>query len=668
MSKEALERNINDMLEMNTFHNVQVFGLHGDYQAALEYGASLPTEAPVVYLWLGSSIGMMRRQDAAHLLSKFVRLGMKVGDQFIIGIDQRNDPQTVAKAYNDSQGWTKKFALNGLASLNRLFKQSVFDVDAFEHVNHYNVELGRNESYVRSLVNQVVSLPFHRARIQIDFQEGERILMSYAYKYSEAEREELESVSGLSRIASWMDSCARYNLHMFEKPPFHFTIKGANEAHPLLPTVDEFREQWKAWDFVTQNLVPKDKVLIKPIPLRHPFLFYVGHIPAFLDIMMSKSLDIPLTEPAHFAVLFERGMDPDMEDPTKCHPCSKVPDKDDEWPTLESVLQYQARVRERFERIMASKLNVSGDFARALFFAFEHESYHLDTFLWIVLQAPESINTRAIALPIQPSRFTHADQLKRISPSSWCEIKGRNVVLGHNDPFDKDLSEEYGWDNESPTCTVPVNDFYVQTRPVSNGEYYFYLKDTNQLDNIPVSWRVCSKSLLGLGVLSVAGVIPLEQVLSWPVSIPLSKCELYAKHYGYRVGTEPELRLTLDLTQENPRTFNIGFRTWCPTFMDITPVDGDDSGKSDTLADLKDLCTFQGGWEITSTVFHPFPGFQTHKYYPGFSADFFDDKHYTYLGGSWSLHPRLAQRRSVRNWFQGPYPYPFSQFRCVRDA
>jgi formylglycine-generating enzyme required for sulfatase activity len=53
-------------------------------------------------------------------------------------------------------------------------------------------------------------------------------------------------------------------------------------------------------------------------------------------------------------------------------------------------------------------------------------------------------------------------------------------------------------------------------------------------------------------------------------------------------------------------------------------------------------------------------------YYPGYSADFFDDRHYVLLGASWATDDRLV-RGSFRNWFQPHYPYPFAKFRCVVD-
>ena len=42
------------------------------------------------------------------------------------------------------------------------------------------------------------------------------------------------------------------------------------------------------------------------------------------------------------------------------------------------------------------------------------------------------------------------------------------------------------------------------------------------------------------------------------------------------------------------------------------------------------------GWEWTCTPFAPFPGFAPMPRYPGYSADFFDGSHFVLLGGSWA--------------------------------
>jgi formylglycine-generating enzyme required for sulfatase activity len=72
------------------------------------------------------------------------------------------------------------------------------------------------------------------------------------------------------------------------------------------------------------------------------------------------------------------------------------------------------------------------------------------------------------------------------------------------------------------------------------------------------------------------------------------------------------------------------------------------------------------GWEWTSSVFAPFPGFRPFSFYQGYSANFFDGQHYVMKGGS-ARTAACMLRRSFRNWFQPHYQYVYAGFRCVRN-
>ena len=61
------------------------------------------------------------------------------------------------------------------------------------------------------------------------------------------------------------------------------------------------------------------------------------------------------------------------------------------------------------------------------------------------------------------------------------------------------------------------------------------------------------------------------------------------------------------------------------------------------------------GWEWTSSVFAPFPGFRTLPSYPEYSADFFDGEHVVLKGASPATARELL-RPSFRNWFRPRYP------------
>lgn len=95
-----------------------------------------------------------------------------------------------------------------------------------------------------------------------------------------------------------------------------------------------------------------------------------------------------------------------------------------------------------------------------------------------------------------------------------------------------------------------------------------------------------------------------------------------------------------------------------------------------------------GVWEWTSTPLRGYEGFVPSDLYPGYSADFFDDKHFVVvrplssfsfecirawlirvqIGGSYATIPQIASRQSFRNWYQANYPYSFIGGRVAYDV
>jgi len=74
-----------------------------------------------------------------------------------------------------------------------------------------------------------------------------------------------------------------------------------------------------------------------------------------------------------------------------------------------------------------------------------------------------------------------------------------------------------------------------------------------------------------------------------------------------------------------------------------------------------------GVWEWTSTVFDRHDGFEGTTIFPGYSSDFFDGKHQVVLGASYATIPRLADRATMRNFYQHNYLYAWVGARVVHD-
>ncbi len=104
---------------------------------------------------------------------------------------------------------------------------------------------------------------------------------------------------------------------------------------------DRLTDAWARTDRIFEMLAP-DSWLAQPIALRHPFIFYLGHLPAFAWNHVGRALLERPSFDAAFDDLFSRGIDPDVDDPSRCHDHPDVPNR---WPAVEQVIAYRDRVR-----------------------------------------------------------------------------------------------------------------------------------------------------------------------------------------------------------------------------------------------------------------------------------------------------------------------------------
>jgi L-histidine Nalpha-methyltransferase / hercynylcysteine S-oxide synthase len=110
-----------------------------------------------------------------------------------------------------------------------------------------------------------------------------------ACQFSDQDAYALFAEADLRPVQRWMDNSRQYSLWLLERPPFMFPLlpspsnKAAEATSPYgVPTTQDWRSMWAAWDFVTRDMIPPSMLFQKPIDLRHICLFYCGHIPAFV--------------------------------------------------------------------------------------------------------------------------------------------------------------------------------------------------------------------------------------------------------------------------------------------------------------------------------------------------------------------------------------------------
>ncbi|KAF8214994.1 DUF323 domain-containing protein [Mycena galopus ATCC 62051] len=633
---------------------------------------------PLHLLFLGSSLGNFSRIEGADFL-RSLPLRPGSGDTLLIGMDHDNEKALIEEAYNDRQGYTKRFIMNGLKGAGRaLGDENLFDQKNWEYINNYDVAKRRHEAFFEAKRPHTVVVP--STKETISFAQDEKVKIEQSFKFSEVDAYTLFSESGLRPIQRWTDSTSRYSLWLLERPPFIFpllsspracsstselVLKKAYSTSPYgVPSPHDWENLWAAWDCITRRMIPPSMLMTKPIDLRHICLFYLGHIPTFLDIHLSRLLQEPHTEPDAFKFIFERGIDPDVDDPTVCHPHSEVPQKDEDWPSLVSILQFQSRVRARllklYEDIDAGSRSMTRKVGRVLFMTFEHEALHAETLLYMLLQ-------RAGTGTLPPPGFTSPPwaslaETWNSAPqpeSSTVTLGSATVTLGHDDNEAEDdalasdvAGHEFGWDNEHPKREVHVNEFRIEWRPVTNGQFFKYYVAADGEVAIPASWVEVDGEM---HVRTLYGPVPMKIAHNWPVLTSYSSLSKYVVVQGGRLPSEAELRLFLDKFDSGYEGgANVGFRNWHPTPDDGRRAERWEGGNG-------------GVWEWTSTVFDKYEGFEPSVLYPGYSADFFDGAHQVVLGGSYATIPRIAERKSVRNWYHSKYAYAWVSGRIAYD-
>jgi ergothioneine biosynthesis protein EgtB len=433
-----------------------------------------------------------------------------------------------------------------------------------------------------------------------------------------------------------------------------------------------FRTLWERTDRVLA-LVGPDSMGERPIALRHPFVFYVGHLPAFAWNHVCRRLlgRPPFDE--RFDEIFDRGIDPDVDDPALCHTHPEVPEA---WPPIAAVHAYRDRVRGEIlasldEAAAGPPGGVTAEHHRVLRLALEHEQMHQETLLYMI----QRLSAARLVRPARPPIYAYGDGA-RPRPIT---VEAGHVRLGADV---EDL--EFGWDNEFPTVTMTVPRFTIDAVPVTNADFLEFVERGGYRRRelwSPDDWTWRATAGLehplvwmsregGWWYRALLDELPMAAVRGWPVYVSLAEARAFARWRGARLPTEAEYHRAAYGAPgggERPSAWgdhepaahhgNFDFAHWSPVPVGSYPGGASAWGVHELVGN---------GWEWTDTAFAPFPGFDACiPGYPGYSADFFDGKHFVLKGASWATDAGLI-RRSFRNWYQARYPYVFAKFRCVR--
>lgn len=365
------------------------------------------------------------------------------------------------------------------------------------------------------------------------------------------------------------------------------------------------------------NLIAPDALYDRPIPERHRLIFYLGHLEAFDWNQIGRgALGLSSFHP-EFDKLFEFGIDPPVGRPPE--------DRIDDWPSVPEISRYNSQVRETIDRAIERNAVPS----QILHVAVEHRLMHAETLAYMLHNLPAN---RKIAPPGDPIK-TSATPFR----PSTIEVSAGEATLGRK------RGNGFGWDNEFDELHVDVPPFAMGKYKVTNGQYLDFVRAGAAPPHfwLQQDGNWFQKTMFGL--------VPLP--LDWPVYVTHKQAADYAKWAGGSLPTEAQFhRAAYD---GDPA--NCDFQSWHP--VPVTASENNSSRFSQLIGN---------GWEWTSTVFEPFPGFEPFPFYPGYSANFFDGDHYVLKGAS-ARTAACFLRPSFRNWFRPDYPYMYAGFRCVEN-
>ena len=417
------------------------------------------------------------------------------------------------------------------------------------------------------------------------------------------------------------------------------------------------------------DLLAEDAYDSQPIALRHPIVFYEGHLPAFsFNTLVKKALGC-LSIDLSLESLFARGIDPsesaDMNNrstPTR-------------WPDRQVVREFAAEADRQVVDVLATAdLERPGhpllDRAEAVFSILEHEAMHQETLLYMWHRLPFAQKRRP------PGYSPLADG--REPAAEWIDVAPGRVTLG----VDRS-AVAFGWDNEFPACAIHVDRFAIERHDVTNGRYLEFVEAGGYDDERwwePEAWRWLRAEHLRHplfwerhdGAWFWCGMFDLIALpLAWPVYVSHAEASAYARWRGARLPTEAEFQRAAFGTpngEERPHPWGDAAPTAADGVFDFTSWDPQPAGRHPSGGSAWGVEDLVGnGWEWTSTTFAPFPGFRAMASYPAYSADFFDDEHFVVKGGSPATARELL-RPTFRNWFRARYPYVYATFRCAKDA
>jgi len=446
-----------------------------EYLPGLSEARNRHPNATLCILWLGSSVGNFTPDDTVAFLHA-MRCAIGDHSSLLLCTDLWKDPSVLHAAYDDSKGVTREFIINGMCHALRTLghpQSNQTNIWGYEAV--VNAEMQQVEMWVEAKETVRNVLP------GLHIQKGERILMEISRKLTPQGISVLAQRCGLCISSTWASS--KYSIQL------------------LVPIAEALRRCWRDTDALFSHILDWTA---QPIGLRHPFAFYYGHVAAFAKLKILSAGTDSTMQPTSMDIMFSRGIDPNVLDPSKCHDHPLIPTA---WPSKSELEGYVSAVRARLLAAVGIMPRCSPTAPRnnnaddqkfppdmhAVVMCLEHERMHQETLCYMIAQqrkldwiagTPGAVIAMGEITPPGPRGMEDAPELNSyyFAQSSYlvsvnaalesvltlekrfCSIPGGSVCLG----LGMSYPSGFVWDNERGSRgPIQVAPFAVSCHPVT---------------------------------------------------------------------------------------------------------------------------------------------------------------------------------------------------------
>lgn len=176
--------------------------IEDEYLSGLKKAQECVGNTPLCVLWLGSSVGNYTREESVDVFTS-MRGVLNEDAVVLLGTDLWKDEAVLMNAYNDSQGVTRDFIINGMMNVLKICNHPLQD-EAPELLWTYNPRIHCDLTQVEMWV--VAMQDIHQIVPGIDVKKGERLLVEISRKFTMDDIAALACLSNFVVHSTWKSS------------------------------------------------------------------------------------------------------------------------------------------------------------------------------------------------------------------------------------------------------------------------------------------------------------------------------------------------------------------------------------------------------------------------------------------------------------------------------